>query len=230
MLSCARNGSVRQSDDYPDRLLSQSRVVQCAIQQIGDAQRRCPLAQVGQVDLGCLHLEHPHDIAPLAVGDLAARPVALQLGQHRILGISTLPLTAQALREMRLQADVEAHAEPSAALPVLERYTTGTDLLVLGTTLDADQIAILAQYGTEVDLATGDAVFVEGEPVESFFVVLEGELLITKRTAVGQLMMAVHKPGELLRHRAKPRCGSSGRSSIGCSPTARPWPTSCCPR
>ena len=63
-------------------------------------------------------------------------------------------------------------------------------------TLDADQIGILAEFGVEVALATGDAVFVEGEPVESFFVVIEGELLVTKRTAEGQSTMAVHKPGE----------------------------------
>ena len=63
-------------------------------------------------------------------------------------------------------------------------------------TLDADQIGILAELGVEIVLATGDAVFMAGEPVESFFVVIEGELLVTKRAAEGQSTMAVHKPGE----------------------------------
>ena len=57
-------------------------------------------------------------------------------GRHGYLPAATRILR---LREMRLQVAVDAHIEPSDASPVLERYSQGTVVVVLGTSLHGEQ-------------------------------------------------------------------------------------------
>lgn len=63
-------------------------------------------------------------------------------------------------------------------------------------TLSEDDLACLAQYGEKIDLADGETVFREGQPENDFFVVLEGELRVTKTVAGEQMLLANHMPGQ----------------------------------
>lgn len=47
--------------------------------------------------------------------------------------------TIQRLREMHIDAAVEAHTEPSIASPVLEHYPSGTMLILMGTTIRGNE-------------------------------------------------------------------------------------------
>jgi signal transduction histidine kinase len=53
--------------------------------------------------------------------------------------------------------------------------------LPLFEAFSADQLSWLAAHGSVVDLAAGTTVFVEGDPADAFYVLLEGVLQLTKR-------------------------------------------------
>ena len=62
---------------------------------------------------------------------------------------------------------------------------------------DAD-LALLEEASRPSDLAAGDILMREGSPGGSLYVILEGELEITKRTGPGDLVIAVRGPGEVI--------------------------------
>ncbi|CAA9558908.1 MAG: sensor histidine kinase [uncultured Thermomicrobiales bacterium] len=61
--------------------------------------------------------------------------------------------------------------------------------------LSDDDLAWVAGEGREVLLAPGDALFVEGGADVAFFVLLEGELQVTKLIGREETVLASHRPG-----------------------------------
>jgi signal transduction histidine kinase len=62
--------------------------------------------------------------------------------------------------------------------------------------LDDEALARLKEHGTVVELADGDRLFAEGELDYPFWVILEGEVRITKQVGPERKLLAVHGPGE----------------------------------
>jgi signal transduction histidine kinase len=62
--------------------------------------------------------------------------------------------------------------------------------------LGKDQIDCLVPYGHEERHKNGAVLFKEGEVGETFFVVLEGEVRVTKQVEDSEVILAVHGPGE----------------------------------
>lgn len=62
--------------------------------------------------------------------------------------------------------------------------------------LSDEQLQQLCECGSEMHLEPGEVLFVEGDPTYDFYVVLEGEIKITKRVGEEEIMIVVHKPGE----------------------------------
>jgi signal transduction histidine kinase len=58
-----------------------------------------------------------------------------------------------------------------------------------------DDLAWVAAAGREIALAPGDPLFVEGDPDVAFFVLLEGELQVTKLVGGEERVLATHRPG-----------------------------------
>src|SRR5436305_1406409 len=54
----------------------------------------------------------------------------------------------------------------------------------------------MREVGEEVELADGDVLFAEGETDYSLFVVLDGEVRVTKRVANEETLLAIHEHGE----------------------------------
>ncbi len=67
---------------------------------------------------------------------------------------------------------------------------------VLFPTLTADEMECVRRFGQEVSLDTGDVLFGEGDPEHDFYVVLAGQLKISKMVAGGETVLRVHQPGE----------------------------------
>jgi signal transduction histidine kinase len=63
-------------------------------------------------------------------------------------------------------------------------------------TYDERALAELAEHGTEESRADGDTLFEEGEESYDFFVVLDGEVRITKTVSGDEQVLAVHHRGE----------------------------------
>ncbi|MEO5985685.1 MAG: ATP-binding protein [Candidatus Limnocylindria bacterium] len=63
--------------------------------------------------------------------------------------------------------------------------------------LDDEQLAQIIELGEIVDLGPGDALIVEGEVADALFVVLEGELDVTKRSGTTNVPLARVGPGSL---------------------------------
>lgn len=63
-------------------------------------------------------------------------------------------------------------------------------------TLDAEEIACLIPYGTQVAIESGAVLFTEGDTENEFFIVLEGSLKVTRRASGGELMLVEHHPGQ----------------------------------
>lgn len=59
-----------------------------------------------------------------------------------------------------------------------------------------EHLQTLGQYGTEINVSPGQIIFQEGEPADTFYAVLEGEIRITKQVAGGDQLLTVHAPGE----------------------------------
>src|SRR5215208_8051660 len=62
--------------------------------------------------------------------------------------------------------------------------------------LDNEALERLKEHGTVIELADGDRLFAEGEADYPFWVVLEGEVRITKQVGLERTLLAVHGPGE----------------------------------
>ncbi|MEO5987223.1 MAG: ATP-binding protein [Candidatus Limnocylindria bacterium] len=63
--------------------------------------------------------------------------------------------------------------------------------------LDDEQLAQIIDLGEIIDLAPGDALIAEGEIADALFVVLEGELDVTKRSGTTNVPLARVGPGSL---------------------------------
>lgn len=62
--------------------------------------------------------------------------------------------------------------------------------------LTDEQLACVKRFGQEVRLDAGDVLFQEGDPEKDFYVILEGDLKITKNVAGEQVPLTVHHAGE----------------------------------
>ena len=62
--------------------------------------------------------------------------------------------------------------------------------------LSKEQLETLCPYADAVTFETGDKVFVEGEPAEAFYALLEGEIRVVKHVGDGEQVLAVHTEGE----------------------------------
>lgn len=62
--------------------------------------------------------------------------------------------------------------------------------------LPEEEVIKLARYGSEVRLGAGDLLFSEEDPPRDFFVVLEGEIEMTKRIGGRKTALGVHGRGE----------------------------------
>ena len=63
-------------------------------------------------------------------------------------------------------------------------------------TLTAEEIAGLLPHGTEQALPAGAALFSEGDAENEFFVILEGELKVTRNIAGEEVLLTKHHPGQ----------------------------------
>jgi signal transduction histidine kinase len=63
--------------------------------------------------------------------------------------------------------------------------------------LDDDQLQRLAALGEVVDLAPGEALIVEGDLADALYVVLDGEMEVTKRSGTSEIPVAIVGPGAL---------------------------------
>lgn len=70
--------------------------------------------------------------------------------------------------------------------------TTQQDLFPV---LSEEKRRALMPYGVERALAAGETLFREGEPARHFYVILDGELKVTRRVADAEMVLAVHEPG-----------------------------------
>src|SRR5918992_2462423 len=59
-----------------------------------------------------------------------------------------------------------------------------------------EQVEALMPYGRESRLQTGDLLFDERSVVDSFYVVLEGEVEITRLDGAAEIPVQTHAPGE----------------------------------
>ena len=62
--------------------------------------------------------------------------------------------------------------------------------------LTPEQVAALMPYGKQFDLKTGDLLFDERSVVDSFYVVLEGEIEISRLDGAEEIPVLNHGPGE----------------------------------
>ncbi len=69
-------------------------------------------------------------------------------------------------------------------------------LEALFPTLSDEQVEYLWRNGSEMRLGPGEHLFTEGEPADSFYVVLEGNIRITRRVAGDDAVLTVHGPGQ----------------------------------
>jgi CRP/FNR family transcriptional regulator len=66
----------------------------------------------------------------------------------------------------------------------------------LSRKLNDEQVAWLSGYGKERDLETGEYLFKERDYVDSFYVVLEGEIRILRVGSAGaEVTINIHNPG-----------------------------------
>jgi len=63
-------------------------------------------------------------------------------------------------------------------------------------TLSQEQIDWLTEHGDEITLDSGTVLFAQGAPAEQFYVVLEGEVQITKQTGLSETLLTIHRPGQ----------------------------------
>src|SRR4051794_29856624 len=62
--------------------------------------------------------------------------------------------------------------------------------------LTEEALRHMREVGEEVELADGDVLFAEGETDYSLFVILDGEVRVTKQVANEETLLAIHEHGE----------------------------------
>ena len=73
---------------------------------------------------------------------------------------------------------------------------TATHEDLLYPTLTQEQIGYLMPKGQEVCFASGETVFAEGTPADNFYIVLEGQIRVTRKVGVDETLVAMHESGE----------------------------------
>jgi signal transduction histidine kinase len=74
--------------------------------------------------------------------------------------------------------------------------TTTTPESILFPTLQETHLAKLTECGLIVTLSPGEVLFREGDTTHSFYVVLDGEIKITKQLGAEELLITIHRRGE----------------------------------
>ncbi|ELS02023.1 histidine kinase with cyclic nucleotide-binding domain [Xenococcus sp. PCC 7305] len=67
---------------------------------------------------------------------------------------------------------------------------------ILFPTLAEENLEKLTTCGLILHLKPGEILFQEGEPADSFYVVLDGEIKITKQLGIEELVITIHRRGE----------------------------------
>jgi signal transduction histidine kinase len=68
---------------------------------------------------------------------------------------------------------------------------------LLFPSLAPDEIACLLEHGSELTFNPGEPLFSEGDPAaECFFILLDGEVKVTKRVADGETLLVTHRAGQ----------------------------------
>ncbi|NEP02365.1 MAG: cyclic nucleotide-binding domain-containing protein [Symploca sp. SIO2E9] len=81
--------------------------------------------------------------------------------------------------------------------------------------LSDEQLQKLSECGIEVQLNPGDILFAEGDINYDFYVILEGEIKVTKKIGDKEVVVVVHQPGEFtgnLSMLVGSPCPATGRS------------------
>jgi signal transduction histidine kinase len=73
---------------------------------------------------------------------------------------------------------------------------TATHEDLLYPTLTDEQIEILSHKGQEVCFSNGETIFAEGKPADNIYIVLEGQIRITRKVGVDESLIAIHEQGE----------------------------------
>ena len=63
-------------------------------------------------------------------------------------------------------------------------------------TLSSEQLKHLSECGIPIQLSPGETLFAEGDINYHFYVVLEGEIKVTKNAGEEEIVIVVHQPGE----------------------------------
>lgn len=67
---------------------------------------------------------------------------------------------------------------------------------VLFPKLTNEELQRISKHGREIPLNDGEIIFKEGDPTYHFYVVLEGQIRITKQVGAEEQLITVHQPGE----------------------------------
>lgn len=67
---------------------------------------------------------------------------------------------------------------------------------LLFPTLSEEELQRLSEHGHELQMNAGDILFSEGDPTYHFYVVLEGEVRVTKRVGGEEQVLTVHQRGQ----------------------------------
>ncbi|MBD2103017.1 ATP-binding protein [Leptolyngbya sp. FACHB-261] len=62
--------------------------------------------------------------------------------------------------------------------------------------LSPEELQRLSEHGQVVEFNSGDVLFSEGDPLYQFYVVLEGQVQVTKQVGGEEQTLVVHQPGE----------------------------------
>ncbi|HEX5848056.1 MAG TPA: ATP-binding protein, partial [Rubrobacter sp.] len=76
------------------------------------------------------------------------------------------------------------------------RAPDGTPAMQEELRLSPEQVGALMHYGTELGLQTGSLLFDETATVDSFYVVLEGEVIISRLDGADEIPLGAHQTGE----------------------------------
>lgn len=63
-------------------------------------------------------------------------------------------------------------------------------------TLSEEELSRLKEHGQEIQLNPDEVIFREGDPTYHFYVVLEGQVQVTKRVGAQDQVLTIHQPGE----------------------------------
>src|SRR5215472_13869156 len=86
--------------------------------------------------------------------------------------------------------------------------------------LPVEKIRELCAHGKEVSLKDGETLFREGEPEYPFYVVLEGQIKVTKHSAAEEMLLTYHEAGQFTGEIAM-LTGSPARATVVAEGAAR---------